>query len=203
MSNEWIGDQIIVRLTSSEACGAEILATLKEKSDDGITLSDIGELGPGPTMFCPWDSVRNVRAQTPENPPFGEDEFGMLLPYGESKDEADVPERLQHPSARTLERVVPVAQKLTVGGSRLPSRRWNSTRMGLGCYVGRSPSKSLLCDMEETSAFPSRGSRSGTARDAPCRGRHKGPVPATGRRMVMRGYESCRTRGSWRSRLHV
>lgn len=46
----WIGSQVDVRLTSSEAQGAEILATLQDKDDDGITLSELGELGPEPAL---------------------------------------------------------------------------------------------------------------------------------------------------------
>ena len=33
--------------------GAGMVATLDEVRDDGVILSEIGELGPGPTMFCP------------------------------------------------------------------------------------------------------------------------------------------------------
>lgn len=54
------------------------------------------------------------------------------MPYGEPEDEADVPELLQHPSARTLERVVPVAQKLTVGGITVAIASLELYENGLG-----------------------------------------------------------------------
>lgn len=129
---EWIGKPVDVYLTNPEAEAIEISATLDEVREGGIRISHIGDIGQGPTMFCPWDSVRNVRSQTPENPPFGEDEFGMLLPYGEPEDEADVPERLREPSAQTLERVVPVAQKLTVGGISVAIASLELYENGLG-----------------------------------------------------------------------
>lgn len=129
---EWIGKPVDVYLTNPEAEAIEISATLDEVREGGIRISHIGDIGQGPTMFCPWDSVRNVRSQMPENPPFGEDEFGMLLPYGEPEDEADVPERFQHPSARTLERVVPVAHKLTVGGITVAIASLELYENGLG-----------------------------------------------------------------------
>ncbi len=61
----FVGHKVAVRLTSVEARGAEIVATLEEVRDDGIVLSEIGELGPGPTMFCPWDSLGRVRDRPP------------------------------------------------------------------------------------------------------------------------------------------
>ena len=108
----WIGRQTIVKLTSYKANGAEIFATLHEKNDAGITLSEIGELGPGPTMFCPWNSIRDVRLQAPESPAFYEGEEVGTLPYEETE---EILRRFRPTSARNLERVVPVAQKLTVG----------------------------------------------------------------------------------------
>ena len=41
--------------------GAGMVATLDEVRDDGVVLSEMSELGPGPTMFCPWDSLRRLR----------------------------------------------------------------------------------------------------------------------------------------------
>ncbi len=113
VSDDWIGGQVIVRLASSEAEGVEILATLKEKNVDGITLSDIGELGPGPTIFCPWDAVRDVRLRAEEASEFQE---AGVLSYEESGAEMEVSEPYRTPAARTLERVVPVAQKQAIGG---------------------------------------------------------------------------------------
>lgn len=84
-----------MRLTSSEAQGAEILATLQNKDDDGITLSDIGELGPGPTMFCLWDAVRDVRLQSAASTPFYGDEEVGILPYEELEEPTEIPKLLR------------------------------------------------------------------------------------------------------------
>lgn len=40
-----------VKLENAEARGVEIIATLEEVGETGVTLSGIGELGPGPTLF--------------------------------------------------------------------------------------------------------------------------------------------------------
>jgi hypothetical protein len=48
-----VGHKVAVRLTNVEAESLEIIATLDEVRDAGIVLSEIGELGPGPTMICP------------------------------------------------------------------------------------------------------------------------------------------------------
>ena len=45
-----VGRKVAVRLNSVEARGVEIVATLEEVREDGIILSEIGELGPGPTL---------------------------------------------------------------------------------------------------------------------------------------------------------
>ena len=56
-----VGHKVAVRLNSVEARGVEIVATLEEVRDDGVVLSEVGELGPRPTIFCPWDSLHRVR----------------------------------------------------------------------------------------------------------------------------------------------
>jgi hypothetical protein len=48
-----VGRKVAIRLTNVEARGVELVATLEEVREDGIVLSEVGELGPGPTMFCP------------------------------------------------------------------------------------------------------------------------------------------------------
>ena len=85
-----VGHKVAVRLINVEARGAEMLATLYEVCDDGIVLSEKGELGQGPTMFCPWDSLKRVR----ERPPW-------LRPPHEEPGPEEAP----------LDRVVPVAQR--------------------------------------------------------------------------------------------
>lgn len=90
-------------------------------------LSEVDELGPGPTMFCPWGSLRRVRDRPPWlRPPHEEpeDEPGgsagreeFELKEAPTEEEAPEPpaERRRGPSARTLEHVVPIAQRRVVG----------------------------------------------------------------------------------------
>ena len=118
-----LGHKVAVRLSSYEARGVEIVATLAEVRDDGVVLSEVGELGPGPTVFCPWDSLHRVRDRPPwlapphEEPGPEECEAYEIM---EAPSEAEVPdstpERRREATARTLERVVPIAQRQTVGG---------------------------------------------------------------------------------------
>ena len=121
-----VGKKVAVRLNSAEALGVELRATLEETREDGILLTDIGELGPGPTIFCPWESLRTVRDRwTWPRPPHEEQTAGEGAPGEESYELREVSEveaapeplpEFRTPIARTLERVVPVAQKSTVGG---------------------------------------------------------------------------------------
>jgi hypothetical protein len=119
-----VGRKVAVRLNSVEARGVEMVATLDEVRDDGVTLSEIGELGPGPTLFCPWEYLHRIRDRPPWlAPPHEEPEEGPRswesYELREASEEEVAPVRLpQHrrPSARTLERVVPVAQRDTVDG---------------------------------------------------------------------------------------
>jgi hypothetical protein len=60
-----VGHKVAVNLNNVEARGVEIIGTLDEVRDDGIVLSEMGELGPGPTLFCPWGSPRLVRERPP------------------------------------------------------------------------------------------------------------------------------------------
>lgn len=62
---ELVGHKVAVGLTNVEAAGVEIIATLDEVRDGGIVLSEIGELGPGPTLLCPWNSLNPVRDRPP------------------------------------------------------------------------------------------------------------------------------------------
>lgn len=120
-----VGRKVSVRLNSAEARGVEILATLDDVRDDGIALSEIGELGMGPTMFVPWDSFRRVRERPPGFRPSWEElelevatqdrEFYELREVSPEEVEIGPPTEHREPSARTLERVVPIAQRRTVG----------------------------------------------------------------------------------------
>jgi hypothetical protein len=113
-----VGRKVTVVLSN----GAGMVATLDEVRDDGIVLSEIGELLPGPTMFCPWDSLRRVR----DRPPFfmlpheklESDEYYELYEHREASPEEIEPEpyvECRRASARNLDRVVPIAQRQTVG----------------------------------------------------------------------------------------
>jgi hypothetical protein len=118
-----VGHRVAARLES-----AEIIATLDEVRDDGVVLSEIGELGPGPTMFCPWDSLRRIRDRPPwlrmphEEPVPAEapleQEFYELYEHreispGETEPEPYVERR--RASARNLDRVVPIARRRAIG----------------------------------------------------------------------------------------
>lgn len=122
-----VGRKVAIRLTNVEARGVEMVATLAEVREDGVVLSEVGELGPGPTMFCPWESLHKVRERPswlrppheepgdgPEDPA-GHESFELReVPAGEEEPELPV-ERRRETSARNLERVVPIAQKSAVG----------------------------------------------------------------------------------------
>ncbi len=114
-----MGRKVAARLNNVEATGVEIVATLEALRDDGIVLSEVGELGPGPTVFCPWGSLHRIRERPPWlPPPHEESEEEGYVEIGEAQVEEAGPqppvERRREPSARTLERVVPVAQKQSV-----------------------------------------------------------------------------------------
>ena len=122
-----VGRKVAIRLTNVEARGVEMVATLAEVRGDGILLSEVGELGPGPTMFCPWESLHQVRErpswlrpphEEPGDGPGGPAEHESFevgeVPAGEEGPELPV-ERRRETSARNLERVVPIAQRRAVG----------------------------------------------------------------------------------------
>lgn len=122
-----VGRKVAIRLTNVEARGVEMVATLAEVREDGVVLSEVGDLGPGPTMFCPWESLHRVRERPPwlrpphEEPgdepedPAGHESFELKeVPAEEEGPEMSV-ERRRGPSARNLERVVPIAQKRVIG----------------------------------------------------------------------------------------
>lgn len=113
-----VGRRVAVALGN----GVGIVATLDEVRHDGVVLSEISELGPGPTMFCPWDSLRRVRDRLPWfMPPHGEpepDEYYELYEHREVPPEEIEPEppvERGRVSARNLDRVVPIGQRLSVG----------------------------------------------------------------------------------------
>jgi hypothetical protein len=105
---------------------AHLVATLEEVRDDGVVLSQISELGPGPILFCPWDSLRRYSEWVPWlGPPHmrpvpGEtpQEYYDLYEWREALAEEVAPEpseQRRHASARYLVRVVPIAQRQSVG----------------------------------------------------------------------------------------
>ncbi len=117
-----VDQKVAVRLKNIEAGGSEIIATLDGVRADGIVLREVGELGPGPTVFSPWKALHRVRRRPSWlHPPQEESVLEERVPKGPWPGESYYlrapvpPERRRQPSARTLERVVPVAQKRTVG----------------------------------------------------------------------------------------
>ena len=101
---------------------AHLFAKLDEVRDDGVVLSEVSELGPGPTLFCPWDSLRRYGEWLPwlgPQPVPGEEkqEYYDLYERREATTEEIPPEPPQgpRPSARTLDHVVPIGQRQSVG----------------------------------------------------------------------------------------
>lgn len=123
--NRLLGRKVAVRLNTVEARGVEIVATLEEVRDDGVVLSEVGELGPGPTVFCPWDSLHRVRDRPPWLAPPHEEPVPEEPETLEAYEMREVPaeeftpdpstEQRRNPTARSLERVVPIAQRRSVG----------------------------------------------------------------------------------------
>jgi hypothetical protein len=116
-----VGEKVIVGINRPEAGGVEIVATLKEVRDDGVILSEVVDIGPGPTIFCPWETFRRDHDLPPWfEPPLDGPEDRELYQVREIPVHAPPPPELPpqrlEPSARTLQRIVPVAQKQTVGG---------------------------------------------------------------------------------------
>ena len=117
-----VGHKVAIRLNSVEARGVEIVATLEEVRDDGVVLSEVGELGPGPTIFCPWDSLHRIRDRLPwlappheQSGPEEWEAYEMREVSAEETAPDEPTERRREYSARTLERVVPIAQRRSVG----------------------------------------------------------------------------------------
>ena len=113
-----VGRRLVVGLSN----GAGMVATLDEVRHDGLMILEISELGPGPTMFCPWNSLRRLRERLPWFMPPGEgpepDEYYELYEHRDVSPEETAPELpVEHrrASARNLERVVSIAQQRTVG----------------------------------------------------------------------------------------
>lgn len=119
-----MGSRVAVGFNSADGGGVEVSATLQEVCKDGIVLSQIRDLVPGPTLFCPWGSFRQARDRSswfkpPREEAVSEEELQIrevpepgMLPR-ESDSQEPLLER-RAPSARTLERVVPVTQRVTV-----------------------------------------------------------------------------------------
>ena len=98
---------------------------LEEVRDCGFVLSEIGELGPGPTLFCPWDTLKRVRERPPwlrppheepgpEDAPL-EQEFYELREATVQEVAPEPPVERRRASARNLQRVAPLAQRRPVG----------------------------------------------------------------------------------------
>lgn len=78
-----MGRKVAVALSN----GVGIVATFDEVRHEGVMLSEISELGPRPTMFCPWGSMNHgSRARTRRSEPHGQpeqDEYYELYEYRE------------------------------------------------------------------------------------------------------------------------
>jgi hypothetical protein len=105
---------------------AHLVAMLEEVRDDGVVLLQINELGPGPILFCPWDSLRQYSEWVPwlgppnvrPVPGGAPQEYYDLYEWREALAEEvapEPPEQRRHASARYLDRVVPIAQRQSVG----------------------------------------------------------------------------------------
>jgi hypothetical protein len=120
-----VGRKVAAGLKIAAGQSAEIVATLDEVRDDGIVLSEIGELGPGPTLFCPWDTLKRVRdrppwLRMPHEVPVPEEvpqEQGFYELREATAEEVAPEPPVERPraSARNLDRVVPIGQRRTVG----------------------------------------------------------------------------------------
>ena len=141
-----VGHKVAVNLTNVEASGVEIIGTLDEVRDDGIVLSELGELGPGPAMFCPWESLRRVRERpwwlrppheepAPDEPQ--EQEFFELREVTPEDEDPETLERTRNASARDLDRVVPIAQRQTVGEITVALASFELFGEGLGVLTYR------------------------------------------------------------------
>ena len=121
-----VGRRVAVGLSSEEAVGSvEIVATLEEVRDDGIVLSEISEFGPGPKIFCPWDSLNRIRGRPywmrmshDEPEPGGATqgrEYYDLREFVAEEAAPQPPVKRPRISARNLERVVSIGQRQTIG----------------------------------------------------------------------------------------
>lgn len=178
-----VGRKVAVRLTNVEARGVEMVATLAEVREDGILLSELGELGPGPTMFCPWKSLHRVRERPqwfrpPHEAPGDEAEHPVdhaSFEVREVPDEEEGPEppieRRRETSACNLERVVPIAQKRAVGDVTVALTSLELYGKGVGILQWRvSLGESAFQDVPDFGfgiPEPVFGIRDGAGRDLP------------------------------------
>lgn len=116
--SQLVGRRVAVALGNSVG----LVATLDEVRRDGVVLSEISELGSGPTMFCPWDSLRRTRERLPWfTPPHQKPEpaeYYELYEHKEVPSQEAAPEppvERRRASARNLDRVVSIGQRLSVG----------------------------------------------------------------------------------------
>ena len=198
-----LGQKVAVKLTNVEARDVQIIATLDEVRDDGIVLSEIGELGSGPTLFCPWDSLWRVGdrppwLRMPHEEPGPEEEPLEQRFYGlwEATAEEIAPEppvERRGASARNLQRVVPIAQRRTVGEITVALTSWSSSGNGSASSGTASPTwwaRSKLATDSGTS--PSLRSLSGMDPAASCPGHRKAGAAPRARQTATWRFASCR-----------
>lgn len=106
----WIGREIVVNVIGFEERVVGMFGRLEDVHEGGVVLSWIDPSEMEPTLFYPWSAIRWLRLRASLEEP-------------ESPDEADEPdehyEQLRRPSAWTLQRIVPIVQKQTSGGTIL------------------------------------------------------------------------------------
>jgi hypothetical protein len=197
-----VGQKVTVGLDNGEQRSVGIAAALEEVRDDGIVLSDIGELGPGPTMFCPWDSLKRYSEWVPWLRPPGEDarEYYDLYEWREPLAEEVVLELPQgcQPSARRLERVVSIAQRQTVGEVTVALASLELFGKGLGVLRYRISCGEVT--FEGSYGIPDPSWSSGMSSTANFPGHRGALAPATAKQPARWRFESCRRRGNSRWR---
>lgn len=120
----WIGQDVVVNVVGSDENVVGMFGRLKDVHEGGVILSWLEPSEVEPTLFYPWSAIRWIRLRA-------------SLEDSESSHDTDEPceldgEPLRNPSAQTLERVVPIAQKQTSGGMTLALSSLELYGEGLG-----------------------------------------------------------------------
>ncbi|CAN5878709.1 hypothetical protein BH23ACT11_BH23ACT11_19110 [soil metagenome] len=106
----WIGQDVVVNVVGSEENVVGMFGGLEDVHEGGVVLSWIDPSDMEPTLFYPWSAIRWLRLRASLEEPESLDDAG---------DPDEYEEQFRGPSARTLERVVPIVQKQISGGITL------------------------------------------------------------------------------------